>query len=85
MRDRQRHRDAAGSPDAALHRRIREAWRHEERHARLVQVGVVAEQRACDAPRCVIELVVRERAVGGNDGGAGLAHVDDVLLLSICL
>ena len=72
MRDRQRHGDAAGSPDAALHRRIREAWRHEERDARLVQVVVVAEQRARDAPRCVIELVVRERAVGGNDRACGM-------------
>ena len=46
-----------------------------KRDARLVQVGVVAEQRAGDAPRRVIELVVRERAVGGNDGGAGFTHL----------
>ena len=44
---------------------------------------VVAEQRACDAPRCVIELVVRERAVGGNDGGAGFTHLNAVYSLRI--
>ncbi len=84
MRDRQRNRDTAGSPDAALHRRIREAWRHEERDARLVQVGVVAEQCASNAPRCLIQLVVGIRPVGSNDGDAGFTHRVDVLLLLVC-
>ncbi len=39
-----------------------------------------AEQRAGNTPRHLVELVVGERAVGGNDGGAGFTHVDDVLL-----
>ena len=70
MRDGQRHGHAAGAPDAALHGRIGEARRHEERDARLVQVVVVGEQRSGDAPRGVVELVVGERAVGGDDRGA---------------
>ena len=74
MRSRKGHGDATGPPDAALHRRIREARRHEEGDARLTQIVVVAEQRAGDARRRVIEILIRERAVGGNDGGAGRSH-----------
>ena len=67
MRHGQRHGHAAGAPDPALHGGVREARRHQKRHARLVQVGVVAEQRAGHAPRRIVELLVGERAVGGDD------------------
>ena len=68
MRDRQRHGHAARAPDATLHGGVGEAGRHEERHARLLEIVVVAEQRAGDAARRVVELLIGVGAIDGDDG-----------------
>jgi len=63
----QRHRDTARAPDAALHGGIREAARHEKGDARLVQIVASVEQGVRTPPRRLVQVVVGERPVTGDD------------------
>jgi hypothetical protein len=75
MRDGKRHRDPPGEPDAARDRDIREARGDQERDARFTKIAGLAGQLRRDARRRLRQVVVREDAVGGNDGetvGRGL-------------
>ncbi len=58
----QRHGDAAGAPDAALHGCIGKTRVHEERNARLVQIVVVGQQRPGNALRGIVQIVVGEQS-----------------------
>jgi hypothetical protein len=55
----ERHRHAAGAPDAALDCRVGKPGGNEERDARLIQIIVVAEQRAGHARGRLVQLIVR--------------------------
>ena len=53
---------------------------HEKRDARLVQIVVVGQQRSGDAPRGVVQIVVGEHAIGGDDGAArSQSSLDEIL------
>ena len=70
MRHRERHRDAAGPPDPALHCGVRKGRRHQERDASLLQIVIGAEQRCGDPAGRGIEIVVGVASICRNDGGA---------------
>ena len=65
---------STGAPDAALHGCIRKARVHEERNPRLVQIVVVGQQRSGDALRGIVQIVVGEHAIHGDDGAARNSH-----------
>jgi hypothetical protein len=75
MRYRERHRDASGSPDAALHSDVRESGLHVKRHSRLLEVAVRCEQRAGYPSRGAIELAVTVREAPRDDRHARITHL----------
>ena len=68
MRHRQRHGDAAGPPDAPLHRHVLESGSDEKRDPRLVQIAPSIEQLLRNAGRCLEELLVAVAAFAIEDG-----------------
>ena len=59
-----------GEPYAARDHHVREAGRHEKGDALLVEIAAPLRQLRGDARRGLREVVIREQAVGGDDGEA---------------
>ena len=74
MRGRQRHGHATGSPDALAHRDPRKAGRDVERDPRFREIGGAIEQCRSDAVARLIQLLIREDTIDGNDCGAVRTH-----------
>ena len=51
----------------------------EKRDARLVQIVVVGKQRPGDAPRGLVQIVVRESAIGRDDRATRVVIEDKIL------
>jgi len=68
MRDGERDGHASRAPDAALDGHVREARRNEERDARFGEIAARGDEASCDAIRGLVEIVIREDAVGCDDG-----------------
>ena len=84
MRNGERHRDAAGTPDAEEYRDVIEGRRHQKRHAGFVETSVAGKQRGGDARGRHVQIAVRVRAAASTirlsaefDDGRAIGVQDD--------